>query len=369
MKITSVRVYQADLPLVDGDYCWADGKSVSVYDSTVLAITTDTGVTGYGEVVPLGPNYLASYAAGVRAGLRELLPHLLGADPTQLKVLNSTMDYHLKGHPYVKSGVDMACWDILGKVCGQSVGTLLGGGYSPAGVRLYRAIGQDTPDKMAELVAKYRKEGYTRFQLKLGGDPDTDIQRFVACRSVLADGDVLVGDANTGWTTHQALRIVKAVKDLDVYIEQPCRTYQECLIVRRATSLPFVLDEVVDDVFSLMAVARDGAADVVNIKISKFGGLTRAKQAVDLCSELGIAMTIEDTWGGDITTAAILQIANTAPDKLQFTATDFNSYNKVRTGVMEGVVKTGGRMTCPTGPGLGVEPCWEVLGDPVFVVQ
>ena len=70
----------------------------------------------YGEVVPLGPNYLASYAAGVRAGLRELLPHLLGADPTQLKVLNSTMDYHLKGHPYVKSGVDMACWDILGKV-------------------------------------------------------------------------------------------------------------------------------------------------------------------------------------------------------------------------------------------------------------
>ena len=71
------------------------------------------------------------------------------------------------------------------------------------------------------------------------------------------------------------------------------RFLQECLIVRRATSLPFVLDEVVDDVFSLMAVARDGAADVVNIKISKFGGLTRAKQAVDLCSELGIAMTIE----------------------------------------------------------------------------
>ena len=76
-----------------------------------------------------------------------------------------------------------------------------------------------------------------RFQLKLGGDPDPDIQRFVACRSVLADGDVLVGDANTGWTTHQALRIVKAVKDLDVYIEQPCRTYQVDRKIRQTVEL------------------------------------------------------------------------------------------------------------------------------------
>ena len=70
MKITSIAVHQADLPLVDGDYCWADGKSVSVYDSTVLIITTDTGLEGVGEVVPLGPNYLASYAAGVRTGIQ-----------------------------------------------------------------------------------------------------------------------------------------------------------------------------------------------------------------------------------------------------------------------------------------------------------
>ena len=69
MKIKSLAVYQTDLPLVDGDYCWADGKSVSVYDSTVIIITTDTGLQGVGEVVPLGPNYLASYARGVRTGI------------------------------------------------------------------------------------------------------------------------------------------------------------------------------------------------------------------------------------------------------------------------------------------------------------
>ena len=67
-------------------------------------------------MVPLGTNYLASYASGVRVGLKELCPKLIGQDPTQIKVINNFMDFHLKGHPYVKSPIDMACWDILGKV-------------------------------------------------------------------------------------------------------------------------------------------------------------------------------------------------------------------------------------------------------------
>jgi L-alanine-DL-glutamate epimerase-like enolase superfamily enzyme len=369
MKIACIAVYQADLPLVDGDYCWADGKSVSVYDSTVVAVTTDSGITGYGEVVPLGPNYLASYAAGVRAGIKELGPKLLGQDPTQLSVLNAYMDYHLKGHPYVKSGLDMACWDILGKVSGLPVNTLLGGNFNTAGVNLYRAIGQDTPQKMADMITKYRGEGYKRFQLKLGGDPNIDIERIKACRAVMAAEDVLVGDSNTGWSTHQALRLVHAVKDVDVYIEQPCPSYQECCVVRNHTNLPFVLDEVVDDINSLLDAVKDGSADVVNIKISKFGGLTKAKQAVDLCAKVGLAMTIEDTWGGDITTAAILHLAHIAPEKLQFTVTDFNSYNRVRTGTISGAEKAGGLMGLPIGPGLGVVPDWEVLGKPLFTIN
>ena len=111
-------------------------QSPARYDSTVVAITTDTGLTWYGEVVPLGPNYLASYADGVRAGIKELGPKLIGQDPRDLSVLNAYMDYHLKGHPYVKSGLDMACWDILGKVSGLPVNTLLGGNFNNEGVNL-----------------------------------------------------------------------------------------------------------------------------------------------------------------------------------------------------------------------------------------
>ena len=118
------------------------------------------------------------------------------------------MDAALKGHPYVKSGVDVACWDILGKVSGLPVCALLGGRYGDD-FHLYRAISQQSPDEMAANVAGYRAEGYRRFQLKVGGDPDTDIQRIKAVSAVLKPGDRLVADANTGWLQHEAVRVVR----------------------------------------------------------------------------------------------------------------------------------------------------------------
>src|SRR5271156_4127437 len=325
MKITRILAYRALLPLREGSYKWSGGKSVTVFDSTIVAVETDEGVTGYGEVCPLGPFYLPAYARGARAGIGELGPHLLGEDPRQLARLNRRMDAALHGHPYVKSAIDMACWDILGKVTGQPVCVLLGGRYGEDFL-LYRAISQEAPEAMARRVAQYRGEGYTRFQLKVGGDADTDIARIRAVRAMLQPGDRLIADANTGWLMHDALRVIRAVRDVDVYIEQPCLSYEECLSVRRHTDHPFVLDEVIDGMDMLLRGHADQAMDVVNLKISKFGGLTKVKQARDLCVSLGVAMTLEDSWGGDIVTAAIAHLAHSTPPEYLFTATDFNSY-------------------------------------------
>jgi L-alanine-DL-glutamate epimerase-like enolase superfamily enzyme len=255
---------------------------------------------------------------------------LLGSDPREVAKLNHRMDAALKGHPYVKSGIDIACWDLLGKATGLPVCVLLGGRFGES-VQLYRAISQQPPDGMARNVAGYRKQGYTRFQLKVGGDPDQDIERIRAARSVLQPTDRLVADANTGWTQHEALRVVRAVRDVDVYIEQPCLTYEECLAVRRHTDHPFVLDENVDGLDMLLRARADLAMDVVNLKISKLGGLTKTRQARDLCVSMGIAMTLEDSWGGDIITAAIAHLAHSTPQEFRFTSTDFNSYVTVST--------------------------------------
>ena len=366
MKITAIRAWQVDLPLHEGSYKWSGGNAVSVFDSTVVGVETDAGLTGWGEICPLGPAYLPAYARGARTGIAELAPALLGADPLALDALNRRMDAAMRGHPYVKSAIDMACWDLLGKASGLPVATLLGG-HVGSDFALYRAISQESPARMAKSVARYRAEGYRKFQLKVGGDPDTDIARIRAAAAELETGDVLVADANTGWSQHAAVRVADAVRDVDVYLEQPCLSYEECLAVRRHTNRPFVLDEVVDGIDMVVRAIGDQAMDVINLKISKVGGLTRARQIRDLCVSLGIAMTIEDTWGGDIITAAISHLAHSTPEKFLFSSTDFNSY--VTVAFADGAPqRQGGRLAASTEPGLGVRPRMRVLGTPVIEV-
>ncbi len=367
MKITALRAYQVDLPLVEKNYNWSHGNSVAVFDSTIVALETDSGLVGYGECCPLGSAYLPSYAEGVRAGLKHIGADLIGLDPTQTAAVNQKMDAALRGHPYVKAAVDVACWDLLGKHANMPVYALLGGKLQEE-IILYRAISQEAPEKMAEKITQYRKDGYTKFQLKVGGDPDTDIERIHAARTVLADSDTLVADANTGWVQHEAVRVADAVRNVNVYIEQPCDTYEACLAVRRKTARPFILDESIHGLPDLLRGLADGAMDVINLKISKVGGLTKAKTIRDVSIANNIAMTVEDTWGGDIVTAAISHLAQSTPAPLLFSATDFNSY--VAKSIAKGAPKRiQGRMIAPDRPGLGVEPDFSVLGDPVFVIN
>ena len=367
MKIKRIMAYQVDLPLHEGSYKWSGGKSVDVFDSTIVAVETDDGLIGYGECCPLGPFYLPAYGAGVRTGIKELGPHLIGQNPIETGKLNQLMDQCLKGHPYVKSPIDIACWDIKGQVTGMPVCEMLGGRYGDDFI-LYRAISQIEPEAMAANVKKYRDEGYRRFQLKVGGNPDEDIERIKLAAAELNPGDKLIADANTGWLMHEAARVVRAVDDIDVYIEQPCETYEECLSIRERTSHPFILDEVINGIDILVRGHADRAMDVVNIKISKFGGITKAALARDLCVKLGIAMTLEDSWGGDVTTAAISHLAHSTPTDYLFTATDFNSYVTVSTA--DGAPqRNNGRMSASNDPGLGIKPIMNILDNPVLEIS
>ena len=368
MKITAIRAYQVDLPLIEGRYTWAGGKHfVETFDSTIVEVLTDDGTTGYGENTPLGSAYLPAFALGTRAGVQEIAPHLIGEDPTAVARINDIMDSVLKGHPYAKSAIDIACWDLLGHATGRPICDLMGGRFDDS-FALYRAISMRDPDDMAKNVEQYRNEGYMKFQLKVGGDVRDDIDRIRAVRSVLADDEVLVADANTGWRVDDAARVVAAVRDVDVYIEQPCESYEHSLTIRRRTALPFILDENIDSVPMLMRAHGDGAMDAINLKISKFGGLTKARIARDLCASLDIPMNIEDTWGSDFVTAAIAHLSHSTPGQYRFAATDFNAYVDVKTG--SGLDdKVGGTARAPEGPGLGITPDFDVLGSPVIEIS
>jgi L-alanine-DL-glutamate epimerase-like enolase superfamily enzyme len=181
---------------------------------------------------------------------------------------------------------------------------------------------------------------------------------------VLQPGDVLVADANTGWTSGDALRVANAVKDLDVHIEQPCRSYAECLGVRRAIALPMILDESIDGLDAFVIAHGDKAMNAINLKISKVGGLTKARRIRDLCVALGYPMCIEDSWGGDIVTAAIAALAHSTPERFRFSATDFNSY--VTVPFADGAPqREDGAMRASEDAGLGVSLRHDVTGAPV----
>jgi len=366
MKITRIDVYQASYKLKDQKYAWSGGHAVESFLTNVVKITTDTGISGYGEICTLGSGYMEAFARGVLPGVEELAPTLIGKDPTQIRELNHLMDAALGGHNYVKSPIDIACWDILGKVSGVPVCVLLGG-RNVEDYPLYRAISQRSPKEMAKDVAKYRSQGYRRFQLKVGADPDEDIARVKAARKVLSPGDVLVADANTGWLPHQAIRVVNALKDVDVYIEAPCPTYEECLTIRQHTKLPFVLDEVITGVVPFLRAYHDHAMDVVNIKISRVGGLTKAIQLRNLCESLGFVMTLEDSWGGDITTATIAHLVGSTRPANLFTSTDFNSYIDLQLSP-DAPRRKDGRLRVPSGPGLGITVDEKKLGKPVIAI-
>jgi L-alanine-DL-glutamate epimerase-like enolase superfamily enzyme len=365
MKIAGVRAYAVDLLLKEGAYSWGT-QSYPSFDSTVVVLDTDEGLQGVGEICPLGPGYMPSFAAGLRAALDHLGPALLGLDPQRTEICSAAMDAALKGHPYAKSGLDIAVYDLAAKASGISVATLLGGAFREQ-VKLFRVISRDEPAVMAERLVQYREEGFSQYQMKVGERLDTDLARIAAVTDALVETDTLAADANTGWRQHEAMRVADFVADRPIYIEQPCLTYAECLALRPHLNRPLILDEVMDSRAAIRQGAADGAMDIINLKISRFGGLSGARRARDLCVDLGIVMTIEDTWGGEIATAAIAHLAASTPDGFHFQSSAFHDYHS-RPIASGGPVVADGHMALPQGPGLGVEPDWDLLGDPIWTL-
>ena len=362
MRITKINLYQVSLPMKEGSYSWSN-QSFEAFDSTVVHIETDEGLYGVGEICPLGPAYLPAFAEGARTGIAVMAPNLIGQDPCQIGAINLHMDKLLKGHPYIKSAVDVACHDILGKATNQPVCNLLGGRLQDE-VRLFKVVSRADPVAMVEKLISYQEQGFNQFQMKVGAEADVDIERIRLVSGALKAGNKLAADANCGWRQHDAIRVVSAVSDMSLYIEQPCETYEECRVVRDHSDHPMILDECMDSLQAVLRGHQERAMDVINLKISRMGGLSKSRLIRDVCMSLGIIMTIEDSWGGEIADAAIAHLAHSTPRDFHFQSSAFHEYatHPIATG---GPVIKDGFMAMSDKPGLGVEPNWDILGEPI----
>lgn len=368
MRITQIEVFGYDLHYVHGDYVMSGGRVVRALPSTVVKVTTDQGIAGWGEVCPLGGTYLPGFAGGARAALRELAPALIGADPLNLALINERMDNVLRGHAYAKSPVDVACLDILGRATGQPVAMLLGGQRQDR-YPLYVAVPLGSTEEMASFVQARRAEGIHRFQLKIGGNPLEDAVRVRRAVEITDDDDIIVADANGGWRLQDAIVAARLLEVLPrVYLEQPCPTLEECAAVRKLTTLPMIYDEVVIDAPTLLAAVQQGGAGGINLKISRVGGLTKARLIRDLCEALGVSLTIEDTWGGDLVTAAVSHFAASVRPEALFTVSFMNDWVKEHIAGYQPRSQDGWGGPAP-GPGLSVEVDAQALGEPMFVAR
>ena len=365
MTITRVDVFGYDLSYVHGRYVMSGGRVIETLPSTVVRVTTSDGVEGFGEVCPLGPAYLPAHAGGALAALHELAPAVLGLDAGNLGAVNAAMDRALMGHGYAKSAIDTACWDALGRSVGRPVCDLLGGRLSE-NFPLYFAVPLASAEEMTAYVEARRAEGIHRFQLKLGADPYEDAARTRSVVEATGDEDIIVADANGGWGIQDAVVAARAMEDLErVFFEQPCSTFEECLIVRQRTTLPMILDECIRDVHSLLRAYEAKALEAFNLKISKVGGLTKAKLMRDLAVELGLRVTIEDAWGGDLVTAAVSQLAASTPPDTLFTVSFMNDWTNEHIAGHQPRSQSGFG-SAPTEPGLGIDVDVEALGAPLF---
>jgi cis-L-3-hydroxyproline dehydratase len=365
VKITRLDVYAYDLTYVDGTFELSGGRIVDSLPSTIVRVAADDGTMGFGETCPLGPAYLPAHSEGARAALRELGPAALGLDPREPAILNDYLDERLLGHAYAKSAIDVACWDAAARAADVPVCTLLGGRRLES-YPLYAAIPLGSSEKMAAEVERLRGLGVHQFQLKLGTAPREDAARVHAVLEAIGVDDVVIADANGGWRAQDAVVVARLLERTDrVYLEQPCPTLEECLYVRHLTTLPMVLDEVIADVATFLRAFHEGGMDAINMKISKLGGLTRARQLRDLCETLGIGVTIEDTWGGDPATAAVSHLAASTRSEALFSVSFINDFvNEHVAGYRPRSERSVG--AAPNGPGLGIDVDLEQLGEPLF---
>lgn len=365
MKITGIAVYRKGLRYRGGAYAWGRGNTIETGHSTVVVVGTDAGISGAGEFCPCGDNYMEAHREGAEAAARLLAPALLGEDPRQVARVGAVMDRAILGHGHAKAPFDAACWDILGKALGQPVWMLLGGRLTD-GAPMYRVAPQKSPEEMARELGEWRRQGYRQFQVKVGADWRADIDRLGATVPLLRAGEVALADANQGWLVDEAVRVVRATRELDYILEQPCRTYEECLQVRRVADRPMKLDECVTGLGMAARIAADRSAEVVCLKISNLGGLSKARLVRDFLVDRRVKVVSEDTWGGEVASAAVAHFAASTPEEFLQNTTDLHNYHKDSTGRPAPPTRDG-RLYAPDAPGLGVEPDLGSLGEPVAV--
>jgi len=377
MKITSVSTTAVRLPIPPGSYAsdtagtkreWgrlgriSPKRPTEILEYLLVRIETDEGVTGIGEA-PVDIGFFGQTLEEVQAAIDDYLgPQIVGVDPFDREWILHRIDY--KRNSCAKSGIDLAVHDLMGKALGVPVSVLIGGSHKTR-IPVAVEIAGGAPDDMAAACVACMEKGVRAFKPKIGGWPEQDAERLRVIRQAVGPDVSLRADANRGYTPKEAITLCRLAEKYDVgleLIEQPVAEWdlQGMAYVRRNVNTLVEADESCFTIHDAMQIVRHEAADVLNIKIAKAGGLYQAKKIAAIAEAAGLQVVLGTAFGLGPKIAAKLHLAASTVhmvDAVEFTELRLHEplVREPLNTALSLPLDDDGCLPVPTGPGLGVE--------------
>jgi muconate cycloisomerase len=357
LKITSIETIPVRVPIQERLAIRAKGGVHSVSPFLLVRVNTDEGIHGLGEV-SCTPRWSGEDQVTAAHFIRTIFAPLLEQhDPRDIELLTLRMRHALAGHPFTKAAIEMALWDILGKVSGLPVYRLLGGPVRDFVPTKWSVSGLE-PARAAEIAAWAIEQGFHAMKVKVGIDADQDIARVAAVRKEI--GTVRLGiDANGAWNPAQAVRMIRRLEDFDLaFAEQPIAPgdIEAMAEVRGSIDVPVIADESVYSVRDAFQLARAGAADVFSIYIGKSAGIGPARQIAAVAEAAGLVCTLGSNLEMGVGSAAMIHFAMaTHAISDDFPCDIIGPLFYEDDLLLEPLPIRGGEARPPEKPGLGVE--------------
>lgn len=359
MKITHIEAIPVNVPLKPGLMTkTAHGEHV-VSPYVIVRVHTDEGLIGLGEAT-VSPRWSGETSPGCVAVIDGIIaPSLIGEDPTHVTRLRSRMDRVLRLNPFTKAAVEMALWDLSGKAAGVPVYQLLGGRVRDS-LPLKLVVGAFDVPQAVELARQFLDSGIQCLKVKVGLDPELDLERVRAVRELAGPGIPIGIDANCGWSVSQARRMLDRLREFDIlFAEQPIAPDDpaELAALRKQTDIPIMADESVFTVHDAWQLTSQRAADVLAVYPGKHGGIQATAEIAAVAKAAGIVCTLGSNLELGIGTAAMLHVGAAIPtiDCEQYPGDVVGPRYHEADLLTEPLTLGPAAALVPEGPGLGVE--------------
>lgn len=359
--IESLRVHVVGIP-ARAVHSHGSGDVAGI-DTVLLEVTTDTGLTGWGEAAPW-PVFTGTVEANAAALHVHLRPHLVGADPVQVECLLNRAAKVLVGHNEAKAALECALLDITGQITGLPIAELVGGRQRDA-IPMSFSVANPDFGKDLEDIAELWKDGVRLFKIKTGfSDHAFDLMRLDKLRNRYGDEIDLRIDYNQGLPAFDAIRRVRDLEPFrPTFVEQPVKMHERAALaaITRAVDVPVMADESVFDARDALAGATARMADIFSLKVMKSGGIRRALEVAAIARAAGI-----EVYGGCMFESSIAHAAGThlmaaVPDLLLGCEFYMSTYYAQADIAREPFPVRNGMVHVPTAPGLGVAPDPDML--------